>query len=121
MLVAAGCSSKAKSTGSQRPSTTAQIQIVQPTAGEVVTGTTLQVMISLTGGTIVPTATASPLPGNVGHIHLIDNGSIVSMAFGTTQQISVTPGTHFLEAEFVASDHGSYYPRDISSVHFTAQ
>lgn len=117
----AGCGSKAKSTGSQRPSTTAQIQIVQPTAGEVVTGTTLQVVINLTGGSIVPTSTASPLPGNVGHIHLIDNGSIVSMAFSTSQQISVTPGTHFLEAEFVASDHGSYYPRDISSVHFTAQ
>ena len=79
------------------------------------------VVLQLTGGTIVPTSTATPLGNNEGHIHLLDNGSVISMAYGTQQDISLTPGPHLLEAEFVASDHLPFNPRVISSVHITAQ
>jgi hypothetical protein len=122
ILVGAACSSSstAKQTA-QRPSTTAKVEIVSPTAGQVVTGTTLHVVLKLTGGTIIPTSTTTPLGSNEGHIHLLDNGSVVSMAYGTEQDISVTPGTHLLQAEFVASDHLPFSPREIASVHFTAQ
>lgn len=121
VVVGTACGGKATPTVAQRPTTSAMIAILAPTGGQVVTGTTLHVVLQLNGGTIVPTSTATPLPGSVGHIHLIDNGSIISMAFGTQQDISVTPGSHVLEAEFVASDHQPFSPRVIASVHFTAQ
>ena len=116
-----GCASSSAKPQAQRPSTTAKVQILSPTAGQVVTGSTLHVVLQLTGGTIVPTSTATPLGNNEGHIHLLDNGSVISRAYGTEQDISLTPGPHLLEAEFVASDHLPYSPRVIASVHITAQ
>ena len=104
VLVGVACGGGTKQQTAQRPSTTATVAIVSPTGGQVVTGTTLHVVLQLNGGTIILTSTATPTSGNVGHVHLIDNGSIISMAFGTQQDISLTPGTHILEAEFVASD-----------------
>jgi hypothetical protein len=121
VLGGAACGSSSAKQAAPRPSTTATVQIVSPTAGQAVTGTTLHVVLKLTGGTIIPTSTKTPLGSNQGHIHLQDNGTLVSMAFGTEQDISVTPGPHLLEAEFVASDHLPFSPRDIASVHFTAQ
>ena len=105
----------------QRPSTTATVQIVSPTAGQAVTGSTLHVVLKLNGGTIVPTSTTTPLGSNQGHIHLSDNGQVISMAFGTEQDISLTPGLHLLEAEFVASDHLPFNPRVITSVRIMAR
>jgi len=52
------------------------------------------VVLQLTGGTIVPTSTTTPIGNNEGHIHLLDNGSVISMAYGTEQDISLTPGPH---------------------------
>jgi hypothetical protein len=115
------CGSSSAKPVAQRPSTTATVEIVSPTGGQTVTGSTLHVVLRLTGGTIVPTSTTKPLGSNVGHIHLIDNGQIISMAFGTEQDIQVTPGSHVLQAEFVASDHLPFSPRVVASVHFTAQ
>jgi hypothetical protein len=123
VLVVAGaaCGSSGAKPQAQRPSTTAKVQILSPTAGQVVTGSTLHVVLQLNGGTIVPTSTATPVGNNEGHIHLLDNGSVISMAYGTQQDISLTPGPHLLEAEFVASDHLPFNPRVIASVHITAQ
>jgi hypothetical protein len=121
MLVGAACSSSSAKPVAQRPSTTAKVEIVSPTAGQVVTGSTLHVVLRLTGGTIVPTSTTTPLGSDQGHIHLIDNGQVISMAFGTEQDIPVTPGSHILQAEFVASDHLPFSPRETATVHFTAQ
>jgi hypothetical protein len=120
VAVGAACSSSAKPQA-QRPSTTATVQILSPTAGQVVTGSTLHVVLQLNGGTIIPTSTATPIGNNEGHIHLLDNGSVISMAYGREQDISLTPGPHLLEAEFVASDHLPFNPRVIASVHITAQ
>jgi hypothetical protein len=120
-VVGTACSSSSAKPQAQRPSTTATVQILSPTAGQVVTGSTLHVVLQLTGGTIIPTSTATPIGTNEGHIHLLDNGSVISMAFSTQQDISLTPGPHLLEAEFVASDHLPFNPRVIASVHITAQ
>ena len=121
VVVATACSGTSAKPQAQRPSTTATVQILSPTAGQVVTGSTLHVVLQLTGGTIIPTSTATPIGHNEGHIHLLDNGSVISMAYGTEQDISLTPGPHLLEAEFVASDHLPFNPRVIASVHITAQ
>jgi hypothetical protein len=117
----AACGSSNAKPVAQRPSTTAKVEIVAPTSGQVVTGSTLHVVLSLTGGTIVPTSTTTPVGSNEGHIHLVDNGQIISMAFGTEQDIQITPGSHVLQAEFVASDHLPFSPRVVATVHFTAQ
>jgi hypothetical protein len=121
VLVGAACGSSSAKPAAQRPSTSAKVGIVSPTGGQTVTGSTLHVVLSLTGGTIVPTSTTTPLGSNEGHIHLIDNGQIISMAFGTEQDIQITPGSHVLQAEFVASDHLPFSPRVVATVHFTAQ
>jgi hypothetical protein len=121
VVVGTACSSSSAKPQAQRPSTTATVQILSPSAGQVVTGSTLHVVLQLTGGTIIPTSTATPIGNNEGHIHLLDNGSVISMAFSTQQDISLTPGPHLLEAEFVASDHLPFNPRVIASVHITAQ
>jgi hypothetical protein len=120
-FLGAACGSSSAKPVAQRPSTTATVEIVSPTGGQTVTGSTLHVVLRLTGGTIVPTSTTTPLGSNEGHIHLIDNGSVISMAFGTEQDIPITPGSHILQAEFVASDHLPFSPRVVASVHFTAQ
>ena len=87
----------------------------------MVTGPTLHVVLTLVGATLVPPGTVTGVSPTQGHIHLSLDGQIVSMTSGTTQDLPVTPGPHILQAEFVANDHGPFFPRDIQTVHFTDQ
>ncbi len=104
-----------------RPSSTAQLTIVSPTANQVVTGTSLHVVVGLTGATIV-TATSTDIRPDQGHIHLYIDNNLVSMNYGTTQDVPAVPGTHVLRAEFVASDHFPFNPRVVTpDVIFTVQ
>lgn len=129
--LAAGCSTPKATTGglanspsgsrAARPSTSAVITIISPTQGQVVTGPTLHVVLTLVGATLVPPGTVTGVSPTQGHIHLSLDGQIVSMTSGTTQDLPVTPGPHILQAEFVANDHGPFSPRDIQTVHFTDQ
>jgi hypothetical protein len=51
----------------------------------------------------------------------LDN-KIISMNYGLTQTVGgLKPGTHVLQAEFVASDHLPWNPRIISAVSFTVK
>lgn len=104
-----------------RPSSPAQLTIVSPTPNELVTGTTLHVVVGLTGATIVAATTTDVRPDQ-GHIHLYVDNNLVSMNYGTTQDLPVAPGTHILRAEFVASDHYPFDPRVVTpDVVFTVQ
>ena len=103
-----------------RPASTATIAITQPTQDETVSGPTLDVVMTLSGGTIVDTSSTKLTP-TTGHIHLSLDGTLVSMTYGLVQEISlqgVAPGRHVLEAEFVAADHGPFDPRVTDSVSF---
>jgi hypothetical protein len=103
-----------------RPASTATIAIVKPTEDQVVTGPTLDVVMTLDGGTIVDTASTKLTP-TTGHIHLTLDGTLVSMTYGLVQELSLqglAPGRHTLEAEFVAADHGPFEPRVTSTVVF---
>ena len=71
------------------------------------------------GGTVVPTTSLRLVP-NEGHIHLYLDGSIVAMT-GLQTSLSVSPGTHTLRAEFVASDHGPFRPPVLVEVTFAVQ
>jgi hypothetical protein len=96
-----------------RPRSSASIAVRQPTEGQVVRGTELEVVIDLTGGRIVDTSSTQLTP-DTGHIHVSLDGALVSMTYGTVQVVDLraaAPGVHTLEAEFVAADHGPFDPR----------
>lgn len=126
VMVAAGCGgrnptgSPAAQPSGPRPASTATLAIVSPAPGEHVTGSTLHVGIRLTGGTIIP-QTSTDLKPDKGHIHLSLDGKVVSMAYGVEQDVTVTPGTHLLTAEFVATDHFPFNPRVLKTVTFDVQ
>ena len=81
--------------------------------GESVTGGVVHVVVSLTGATIVSATTTNIRPDQ-GHIHLYVDNNLVSMNYGTQQDLPIAPGTHILHVEFVASDHVPFNPRVIS-------
>ena len=103
-----------------RPASTATLQILNPTEGQVVPGELLRVRLSLQGGRIVDAASTTLTP-NAGHIHVSIDGRLVSMTYGVTQLVEVgqlAHGEHTLTAEFVAADHGPFVPRVIATVTF---
>jgi hypothetical protein len=97
-----------------RPSSPAVITIVEPTAGETVTGTTVHVVLSLKGARIVSQTTTNIRPDE-GHVHLFVDHVLVSMNYGLEQDLPVHPGTYVLSAEFVAADHAPFNPRVMSA------
>jgi hypothetical protein len=102
-----------------RPASTARIQILTPSPGQVFHGNPAPVALDVrvVGGRIVPT-TSVHLVANEGHVHVFLDGAIVLMSYGTTGRIWVGPGEHLLQAEFVALDHGPFSPRVLTSVRF---
>lgn len=124
-LLLAGCSQRAQTPPSQpamqaRPRSTAALRILSPVPGAVVTGRTLRVRLQLTGAAVTP-ETSTHLTPDRGHIHLILDGRVVSMAYGVEQDVPVTPGDHLLQAEFVATDHFPFNPRVVTSATFTVK
>ena len=117
-LAACGSSgSKSSSAPANRPSTTARLAIVSPTPNQVVApDVTLQ--FELIGAKVVQ-ATTAPHNGTEGHIHVSLDGKLVSMAFGTTQDLhGLTPGPHTVRAEFVATDHQPFANPVVTAVLF---
>jgi hypothetical protein len=96
-----------------RPSSPAIVSIVEPTAGQTVSGTTVHVVLSLTGARIISQTTTHIRPDE-GHIHLFVDQVLVSMNYGLEQDLPVHPGTYVLSAEFVAADHAPFNPRVMS-------
>jgi hypothetical protein len=43
------------------------------------------------------------------------------MAYGTEQDVPVTPGTHLLQAEYVPTDHFPFAPRVLAAATFTVR
>jgi len=98
-----------------RLSSPAVVAIVSPTQGQVVTGTSVHIVLSLKNAQIVPATTTNVRPDQ-GHVHLYVDNVLVSMNYGLEQDLPVKPGTYQLKAEFVAADHVPFDPRVWSSV-----
>lgn len=104
-----------------RPSSTADLAIVQPKTGEVVEVPTIVLRVSLDGARIVPQTTTDISPDE-GHLHVLLDDQLISMTEGLEQEIlDVAPGTHRITVEFVASDHVPFDPRVVTVVAFEVQ
>jgi hypothetical protein len=100
-----------------RPSTKARVEIVSPHSGETVPAGSVHLVVRVVGGKVVP-FTSKHLVPNEGHLHVWLDRRLVSMLAGTTTIIPVSAGTHTLQVEFVAIDHGPFSPRVRESVTF---
>ena len=124
-LLIAACASQSsptpQATAAVRPSSPATITVKQPASGAQLSGTSVHVVLGITGARIVPVTTTAIRPDE-GHVHLYVNNALVSMNYGLEQDIAVTPGTYVLKAEFVAADHAPFNPRVWSAeVFFTVR
>lgn len=118
-LVTGACGGKGSSKAA-RPTTSARLQIVAPTPNAV-TGPDVTIQLELTGGEIVQTSTG-PLRPDQGHIHVSVDGKLISMAYGTTQDLhGLAPGPHTMSAEYVATDHAPFANRVVAAVLFQVQ
>jgi hypothetical protein len=115
----AGRSSSSPALG-PRPSSYATLRVLEPQPGQVLPGPRVRVRLDLRGARVIP-QTKVDLRPDEGHIHLFVDGKIVSMTYGTDQVIEVAPGTHLLQAEFVAADHLPFNPRILVVTTFTVQ
>lgn len=105
-----------------RPSSTATLAIVRPAPGESFAGrpATVAVVLRLAHARIVR-FTSTRLTRDTGHIHLLLDGALVSMTFGTSTTLQVAPGRHILEADFVAVDHAPFAPPVRATVSFVVR
>jgi len=122
VFLAAGCTTgpKPNAPSQVRPRSTATLAIIEPLPGTVLEGTKLHVALKLTGGRIVPLTTTNITPDE-GHIHLMIDGTVVSMTYGLDQEVDIAKGRHLLEAEFVAADHFPFNPRVLTSAIVTSR
>lgn len=110
--------SPSESPAAERPSSPADLAIVQPKTGRVVEGSTVLLQVSLEGAKLVPQTTTDISPDE-GHLHVLLDDKLISMTEGLEQEIAdVVPGTHRITVEFVASDHFPFDPRVVSVVAF---
>jgi hypothetical protein len=114
-IVLTGCAPPASSsaptpTPGSRPSSPAVVTILQPTSNEVITGTSVHVVLSLQNARIVP-QTSTTIRPDEGHVHLYVDNVLVSMNYQLEQDLPVHPGTYVMKAEFVAADHAPFNPR----------
>ncbi len=117
----AGCAPDSKSAKTvDRPTTPAKLLIVSPEPNAV-TGASVDLKLQLDNATVVAPTTVSGVNPDEGHIHVSVDGKLVSMTYGLSQPITVTPGTHTIQAEFVASDHRPFANRVVAAVSFASQ
>jgi len=105
------------STTTTRPRTPATLEIVSPTPNQT-TGAAVDLKLELDGATVVKPSEVTGIDPTQGHIHVSVDGKLVSMTYGLSQELHLTPGTHTVQAEFVASDHRPFANRVVAAVVF---
>ena len=119
LLGSVACAKKDDGQAAERPRSTATLTIVSPKPNDVVDGKTFPVKIDLQGGRIVKVVEQDLTPDE-GHMHVSIDGKLVTQTFSLNDKLP-TPkkkGSHLLQAEFVAKDHGPFDPRVLTSAPF---
>ncbi len=116
--IGAGCSGSS----SGRPETPATLEIISPRPNAT-TGTDVDLRLRLRGAKIVETnQTGGKIRPDRGHIHVSVDGQITQMYYGTHLTVpGLTPGSHIIQAEFVAADHAPFANRVVAAVTFDVQ
>ncbi len=113
-------------TQAERPSSPAELTIVEPEPGTLHPSDDVPVRLELENAEIVEEV-STDLRGDQGHIHLVLDGETVTLLGGLDENLAelveggIEPGMHILEAEFVAADHGFFLPRVITTVTFQVE
>jgi hypothetical protein len=105
-----------------RPPTSASVTILSPGSGAVVHGSSVNVVIGLSGAVVTKVYSAHVDP-HEGHIHLYLDNQLIYMNYTLHQDVPVHPGFQYsLYAEFVAADHFPFNPRDrTATIYFSVQ
>src|SRR5207244_3892760 len=93
LMALAGCGKDKSATpkAAARPTTSARIQVLQPTPNQE-TGPDVTVQVQLIGAKEVPQS-GPPVKPDEGHIHVSLDGQIVAMAYGDSQTLKgLSPG-----------------------------
>ena len=95
------------------------LEILSPPPNATV-GRDIDVEMHLDGAQLVPPAqVGGAIVGDQGHIHLLVDGQLIAMPYRLDTRVDdLTPGTHTVEAEFVASDHLPFANRPVATVTF---
>jgi hypothetical protein len=105
-------------TSGGRPSSPAVLKILEPKNDAVVPASGATMKVSLEHATLVP-ATTTDITPTEGHLHVLVDDQLISMTSGLEQTLpDLTPGTHVLRVEFVASDHAPFDPRVVTQAVF---
>lgn len=104
----------------ERPMTGAELTILTPSEGETLETTEVPVSLEVEGGEIVSMATTENVEGE-GHVHISLDGSLTSMLGEAEQTITVEPGEHLLEVEYVANDHAPFCTRIVDRTRFSVE
>jgi hypothetical protein len=99
----------------RRPSSPARVRFVSPQDNAQVPAGIVHVVIALDGGTIVRQTSLDVVPTE-GHIHFYVDNHLISMNYGTEQDVPLKAGVHLLTAEFVGADHVPFNPRVTVSI-----
>lgn len=119
-VTAGACSSGSGTSSGPRPGTDARLEILAP-APSATMPPSFKLELNLIGAKVVPPEqTNAPVRGDEGHIHVSLDGKLISMTYGTSQDLNNLPaGPHNLQAEFVATDHAPFANRVIVAVAFS--
>ncbi|MEX2586527.1 MAG: hypothetical protein WD602_00845 [Actinomycetota bacterium] len=104
----------------ERPMTGAELTILSPSEGETFDTTEVPVTLEVQGGEIVSIASTENVEGE-GHIHISLDGRLTSMLGEAEQTITVEPGEHDLEVEYVANDHAPFCSRIVDRARFSVE
>jgi hypothetical protein len=119
-VVTTGACSPKTGSSSNRPTTAARLVIESPQPNQVMPPD-FALQLRLIGGQVVKRTTGK-LSGTEGHIHVSIDNKLVSMAYGTSQDLhGLQPGNHVLLAEFVATDHRSFKNPQKATVLFSVK
>ena len=89
-----------------------------PKDGDTVpAGKPTEIQIDLTGGELATSATDT----NGGHLHVFVDGSVISMPYGDSSEVTLEPGEHELKVEYVDLEHASYDPPIQETITVTAE
>ena len=121
LLASTGCTSTnpSSTSASRRPSTPATLEISSP-APNATTGRAVTLVLHLGHARLVPPIqVGGRLLPDRGHIHVSVDGQLVAMPLRLDDPLpTLSPGTHTVEAEFVASDHLPFENRVVAAVTF---